>query len=68
MSCYIYSDRLLWADFQETNDMIAWAKKQCPSYITVDITVDIEAENRARHYNFYFSEEKDYVMFVLRWG
>ena len=50
--------------FSETEKLMSWAKRHCPSYITNDV------ENRADgwYYRLYFGEEKDYVFFTLMWG
>jgi len=40
---------------------LQWAKKNCPSYITNDVCRDTNC------YRFYFSDEKDYILTVLRW-
>lgn len=50
------------SDMQNTHAMDMWAKKHCPSYITVDT-----AKTDIWYYCFYFSEEKDHVLFLLRW-
>jgi len=42
---------------------LQWAKKNCPSYITND-AVQKQGEY---YYRFYFSDEKDYILTVLRW-
>ena len=49
--------------FLETDKMINYAKKNCPSYITCDAV----ARGKG-HYRFYFGDEKDYMLFVLRWA
>lgn len=41
-----------------------WAKKNCPSLITVDAVRKTEGNIQ---YRFYFSLEKDAVWFALRW-
>lgn len=50
--------------YAHTEKMAVWAKERCPSYITVD------AERREDdwYYRFYFDDERDYLMFALRWS
>lgn len=43
---------------------LEWAKRHCPSYITND-AVQKQGEY---HYRFYFGDERDRLMFVLRWA
>ena len=43
---------------------LLWAKKNCPSYITND-AVQKQGEY---YYRFYFGNEKDQLMFLLRWS
>jgi hypothetical protein len=40
---------------------LQWAEEHCPSYITVDID-----DHTKMHY--HFADEKDAVMFILRWA
>ena len=49
--------------FKDTEELLAWAKKYCPSYITNDV----EKRKDDWYYRFHFSEEKDYMLFKLRW-
>ena len=43
---------------------LLWAKKNCPSYITND-AVQKQGEY---YYRFYFGNEQDQLMFLLRWS
>ena len=43
---------------------LEWAKRHCPSYITND-TVQQQGEY---YYRFYFGQERDRLMFLLRWS
>lgn len=43
---------------------LEWAKKHCPSYITND-AVQIGGDY---YYRFYFGNDKDRVLFALRWA
>ena len=40
---------------------LLWAKEHCPSYITNNADVNSNIV-------YYFSNEKDALMFLLRWG
>ena len=46
-----------------------WAKKHCPSYIANDTTPIHEDFSDTYRYrvNYYFGNEKDALMFRLRW-
>lgn len=46
------------------HEPVSWAMKHCPSYITNDAI----KKNGIYYYRFYFSEEKDQMMFILRWS
>jgi UDP-N-acetylmuramyl tripeptide synthase len=50
--------------FREIEEMLDWAKSHCASYITNN------AEKRGEdwYYRFHFGEEKDYIIFKLRWS
>lgn len=47
-------------------EALAWAKENCPSYITVDGYID-KQDGLARYY-FIFSSETDIIKFALRWS
>lgn len=51
------------SDFKETEAMTTWAVRHCPSYISFDL-------NKVGEwcYRLYFNDEKDYMMFVLKWS
>jgi len=53
--------------FQETEEMLKYAKETCPSYITNDAFYYHHTTGE-RYYRFYFGNEKDYMLFVLRWS
>lgn len=42
-----------------------WAKENCKSYIT---NMAVKKENDCYYYRFYFSDEKDRLLFMLRWS
>lgn len=42
---------------------LEWAKMNCPSYITNDAV----QKNGDYYYRFYFSNEKDILIFSLKW-
>ncbi len=48
--------------FTATESVLLWIKKNCPSYITNDVCRNTDC------YRFYFSDEKDYLLTVLRWS
>lgn len=48
---------------EKAYDALEWAKKNCPSYITND-TVKKEGN---WYYRFFFGQEKDVMIFMLRW-
>jgi hypothetical protein len=50
--------------FRRTESMLDWAKAHCSSYITNDTTKD----DQDWYYRFYFGDERDYLMFKLRWS
>jgi hypothetical protein len=49
----------------KTEEMLKFAKANCPSYITNDL--EVRGQNNW-YYRFYFGDEKDYMLFVLRWS
>lgn len=51
--------------FKHTEEMLVWAKVNCPSYITNDV---VEKFRDDWYYRFYFGQEKDYMLFVLKWA
>lgn len=52
--------------FWETEEMLKFAKENCPSYITND--VEVRKPHEWYYHRFYFGDEKDYIVFVLRWS
>lgn len=50
--------------FEEIDEMLAWAKTHCTSYITNDS----EKRSGDWYYRFYFGEEQDLSLFTLRWS
>ena len=51
-------------DFELIEEMLAWAKECCPSYITNDYLRGPNGDQ----YRLYFSEAKDHAWFSLRWS
>ena len=51
--------------FWETEEMLKFAKENCPSYIKNDVEVRNHLE---WYYRFYFVDEKDDMLFLLRWS
>jgi hypothetical protein len=55
-----YIARVPWDnDFIVTEQMLEWAKKHCPSYITNDA--------KDGYYQFYFNIESECLFFKLKW-
>ena len=44
-----------------------WAKKYCSSYITNDVHMDVYNTYDHTKIDYHFSDEKDALMFALRW-
>ncbi len=44
-----------------------WAKENCPSYITNDMHQDGYNTYDKTKIDYHFADEKDAVMFILRW-
>lgn len=51
------------SDFRKTEEMTKWAVKHCQSYIANDID-----KTGNWYYRLYFNNEKEYLMFLLRWA
>ena len=50
---------------------LVWVKKHCPSYITNDVHKDVISgydTYDVQKIDYYFSNEKDALMFRLRWA
>jgi len=47
---------------------VDWAKKNCPSYITNDVHRQSNGNLDLSRIDYYFSEESDTVIFMLKWG
>lgn len=45
-----------------------WAREHCPSYITNVLDLGPDGMPFAPSIKYYFGEEKDAVMFTLRWS
>lgn len=50
--------------YQTTQEMLSWAKEHCASFLTNDV----EKRTDDWYYRFYFADEKDMLMFTLRWS
>jgi hypothetical protein len=46
---------------------LTWAKAHCPSYITNDIHMDGYNTYDHTKIDYHFADEKDALMFMLRW-
>jgi hypothetical protein len=44
-------------------EALAWAKKYCPSYITNEMNINGQGVS----IDYYFGDEKDLILFKLRW-
>ena len=49
---------------EKAYEALKWVKKNCPSYITND-TVKRDGNY---YYRFLFAQERDQIMFALRWA
>jgi hypothetical protein len=49
-------------------EALDWAKEHCPSYITNDLHQDGYNTYGYDKIDYHFSDEKDAVMFALRWS
>ena len=47
---------------------LEWAKKHCPSYITNNLHCDGYNTFDNSKIDYLFSDEKDAMMFILRWS
>ncbi len=47
---------------------LAWAKQYCPSYITSDMHQDGYNTYDHTQIDYHFSNEKDGLLFMLRWS
>ena len=45
---------------------LEWAKDHCPSYITNEVHRD--GDNSVDKIDYFFSDEKDALLFILRWS
>ena len=48
-------------------EALMWAKAHCPSYITNDTHMDEYNTYDDTKIDYHFSDEKDAIMFILRW-
>lgn len=46
---------------------LAWAKEHCPSYITNDVHKNTNESGQGVLIDYFFSEGKDAMVFMLRW-
>ena len=51
-------------EWKSAHNPLLWAKTHCPSYITNDAV----QRDGDYYYRFYFGDEGDRVMFLLRWS
>ena len=49
-------------------EALTWAKENCPSYITNDIHPSGSIFFDRKKVDYYFGDEKEAVMFLLRWA
>jgi hypothetical protein len=47
---------------------LEWAKKHCPSYITNDIHIRGDTVYDINRIDYFFADEKDALIFTLRWA
>ena len=47
---------------------LEWAKENCPSYITNDLHCDGYNTYDQTKLDYFFGDEKDAMLFILRWG
>lgn len=45
-----------------------WAKEHCPSYITNSVHMDEFNDYDTDKIDYFFSDKKDAMMFMLRWA
>jgi hypothetical protein len=45
-----------------------WAKENCPSYVTNDVHCDGYNTYDINQIDYFFGDEKDAVMFKLKWA
>jgi hypothetical protein len=50
--------------FESRYEPLAWALAHCPSYITNDAV----QKQGVYYYRFYFGDEGDRMMFLLKWA
>lgn len=48
-------------------EAMTWAKEKCPSYITNDMHQDGYNTYDHTKIDFFFSDEKDALLFALKW-
>jgi hypothetical protein len=46
---------------------LTWAKEHCPSYITNDVHKNTNESGQGVLIDYFFREEKDAMVFMLRW-
>ena len=44
-----------------------WAYKNCPSYITNTLHENDQGNFEHQHIDYFFSDEKDAILFALKW-
>ena len=53
--------------YDPTWQAVAWAKKNCPSYVTCFVAEDKVKMTQRPVIAYVFSDEKDATIFTLRW-
>ena len=46
---------------------LEWAKEHCPSYITNDVHMDGYNTYDQRKIDYFFSNDREAMMFLLKW-
>jgi hypothetical protein len=54
--------------YDPTWKAVEWAKENCPSYITNDVHQNGDNIYDRTKIDYHFSDEKDAIMFLLRWA
>jgi hypothetical protein len=54
--------------FRQSMDPLAWAKENCPSYITNDVHMSGYNAFDPTKIDYFFEDNKDALIFALRWS